>query len=184
MKAKMKFKRIVACLIAAGALALSANAQAMTYNAGTFGSTPGDLGTATNPIVINGGGTNLDPDGLLFLDTINFDLGTNNYFNMRTSGLTNVSLFKVPIFENNGDTQVVAGKATHLDQFLPDLHILDGDYHLHPQGLAGLGNYTYTVTLWGSATPAAVPIPAAVYLFGTGLIGLIGLARRKMRAAA
>lgn len=29
-------------------------------------------------------------------------------------------------------------------------------------------------------TPAPVPIPAAVYLFGSGLIGLVGLARRKV----
>lgn len=30
-----------------------------------------------------------------------------------------------------------------------------------------------------TATPAVVPIPAAVWLFGSGLIGLIGAARRK-----
>ena len=35
-----------------------------------------------------------------------------------------------------------------------------------------------------SLTVSAVPIPAAVYLFGSGLIGLIGLARRKMSAVA
>jgi hypothetical protein len=29
-----------------------------------------------------------------------------------------------------------------------------------------------------------VPIPAAVYLFGSGLIGLVGLARRKMSQTA
>jgi len=31
-----------------------------------------------------------------------------------------------------------------------------------------------------SITPAAVPIPAAVYLFGTGLVALVGIARRSM----
>jgi hypothetical protein len=29
----------------------------------------------------------------------------------------------------------------------------------------------------------AVPVPAAVWLFGSGLLGLIGVARRKARAA-
>lgn len=42
-------------------------------------------------------------------------------------------------------------------------------------------------TLFGnltSLTAAVVPVPAAVYLFGSGLIGLAGLARRKIRAMA
>ena len=30
-----------------------------------------------------------------------------------------------------------------------------------------------------TATPAAVPIPAAVWLFGSGLAGLVGVARRR-----
>jgi hypothetical protein len=29
-----------------------------------------------------------------------------------------------------------------------------------------------------------VPVPAAVYLFGTGLVGLAGMARRKMMVKA
>jgi hypothetical protein len=44
----------------------------------------------------------------------------------------------------------------------------DGDHTI-------IGNLT-------SLTVSAVPIPAAVWLFGSGVIGLIGLARRKMRA--
>jgi hypothetical protein len=30
-------------------------------------------------------------------------------------------------------------------------------------------------------TVAAVPVPAAVWLFGSGLLGLVGIARRKKR---
>lgn len=36
-------------------------------------------------------------------------------------------------------------------------------------------NFNATMT----ATPAAVPVPAAVWLFGSGLLGLVGVARRK-----
>jgi len=32
---------------------------------------------------------------------------------------------------------------------------------------------------WSSSTVAAVPLPAAVWLFGSGLIGLVGIARRR-----
>ena len=36
-----------------------------------------------------------------------------------------------------------------------------------------------TMTYRDLAPPAIVPIPVAVWLFGSGLIGLIGIARRK-----
>lgn len=36
---------------------------------------------------------------------------------------------------------------------------------------------------FGGGTPAAVPIPAAAWLFGSGLLGLIGAARSKTRAS-
>ena len=55
-----------------------------------------------------------------------------------------------------------------------------------PDGVAGLGmidgafpgfnaNFNFTA-------PAAVPVPAAVWLFGSGLLGLVGVARRKKSA--
>lgn len=42
---------------------------------------------------------------------------------------------------------------------------------------------TYSVYAWAvhSGDVSAVPVPAAVWLFGSGLIGLIGFARRKQR---
>ena len=43
-----------------------------------------------------------------------------------------------------------------------------------PNGYAG---FTYELYLTGNVS--TVPVPAAVWLFGSGLIGLIGLARRK-----
>jgi hypothetical protein len=173
MKAKKTFKAVVVGLVATGALVLNANAHAVTLDAGVFGSTMGDLGTATNPRVFN-----VNPSTGLFLDTINFDLGTWTHFNM-TSTVTGITFFGAPIFENNNDTEVVLASATHLSLFLPDLG-LPRDYHLHPQGVDG-GAGSYGLSLWGSTAP--VPIPAAVYLFGSGLIGLVGLARRKMRTA-
>jgi hypothetical protein len=159
-------------------LALSVNAQAVTLDAGVFGPNPGDPGTETNPVTFH-----VHPgEGTLFLDTINFDLGIWTHFNM-TSTVENIQFFGASIFENNNDSQVVAASANHLSVFLPDLG-LPRDYHLHPQGFAGTGepHPAYTLLMWGSTAP--VPVPAAVYLFGSGLIGLVGLARRKMNATA
>lgn len=44
--------------------------------------------------------------------------------------------------------------------------------------LGQTGTHAFTATL----TTAPVPVPAAAYLFGSGLIGLVGLARRKFSA--
>ncbi len=40
-------------------------------------------------------------------------------------------------------------------------------------------NWDITVTSLGGGTPAPVPVPAAVWLFGSGLMGLVGVARRR-----
>lgn len=42
---------------------------------------------------------------------------------------------------------------------------------------SGFGGSTYSLHLTG--TISSVPVPASVWLFGSGLVGLIGLARRK-----
>ena len=175
MKAKMKFNTVVACLVAAGALAMSANAQAITIDAGILGNATSPFTQTVNTTV---------GSGFTFLDTINFDLGTNQYFNMTLTPITNIlaNSLGAPIFENNGDTQVVAASPTFSSVFLPDLG-LDRDYHIHPSGvwLTPGATATYQVAMWGA--PAPVPVPAAVWLFGSGLVGLVSLARRKMKAS-
>lgn len=44
--------------------------------------------------------------------------------------------------------------------------------------------FAWTLNADGSLTYAAVPIPAAAWLFGSGLLGLIGIARRRKTLAA
>ena len=68
---------------------------------------------------------------------------------------------------------------------------LSGAFTLTSSTFASLGltpgSYEWT---WGSGASAdsftlnvgAVPVPAAVWLFGSGLLGLVGIARRKARA--
>ena len=53
-------------------------------------------------------------------------------------------------------------------------YTIDGAFHF-----AGSGLTTITYTLHLEGTVSNVPIPATVWLFGSGLIGLMGVARRK-----
>lgn len=62
------------------------------------------------------------------------------------------------------------------------LHLLNGNYNtdaLSTIGHARLALDGSALTI-NAGAPAPIPLPAAVILFGSGLIGLVGIARRKM----
>jgi len=46
-------------------------------------------------------------------------------------------------------------------------------------GNAYLGGETFALNGSGFLLPSSVPIPPSVWLFGSGLLGLVGIARRK-----
>jgi hypothetical protein len=50
--------------------------------------------------------------------------------------------------------------------------------NVHPTGLDGYYFQTRTFTFIVNTTTSPVPIPAAVWLFGTGLLGLFGVRRK------
>jgi len=64
----------------------------------------------------------------------------------------------------------------------PELSAVDGGFIYIEQADAS-GNTQFLALGQLTATTAVVPVPAAVWLFGSGLLGLIGIARRKARAA-
>ena len=60
-------------------------------------------------------------------------------------------------------------------------YTIDGAFHVAGAGFTSVG---YTVHLTGAvAEPSAIPVPAAAWLFGSGLVGLAGIARRRKSKA-
>ncbi len=58
--------------------------------------------------------------------------------------------------------------------------VLSYDTHVPLGDVSGLGGVPYRLGLVGTVgVQAAVPIPAATWLFGSGLIGLIGIEKKR-----
>ncbi len=51
-----------------------------------------------------------------------------------------------------------------------------------PSGFGGVEYFLHLQGVVNQAAAAPVPVPAAVWLFGSGLLGLVGVARRKKKA--
>lgn len=83
-----------------------------------------------------------------------------------------------------GIYSLVVGGANpfNLATYLADAIATNGDYTTPSAALTAYNADRLARTF--NLQFSAVPIPAAVYLFGSGLIGLVGLARRKMKATA
>ena len=58
-------------------------------------------------------------------------------------------------------------------------YFTDGGWRILFTGWSSFDPTNYRYELTGGYTAQVVPIPAAVWLFGSGLIGLIGIARRR-----
>ena len=89
---------------------------------------------------------------------------------------------------NDNDLQAGTGKADGVTSALATgvWDPVSGQYTLSWFSLTGLGpkaGLTSFISLSGVASPAAVPVPAAAWLFGSGLLGLVGISMRGKKAA-
>lgn len=93
-----------------------------------------------------------------------------------TSGLTSAGII---YYENDGGItfgSFVSASSVALDVFGGPLAAGSYALALLPPGNTGALGYDITINV------SEIPIPAAVWLFGSGLLGLIGMARRKKTA--
>ena len=88
------------------------------------------------------------------------------------NGVDDIGLY-APTFGDTGIATVTCA----VDCSNGDAYMLDYSGHIPPGGSSGLGGEEVIIHLEG--TISAVPIPAAAWLFSSGLLGLIGMARRK-----
>jgi len=146
----------------------------------TSASTPSTAYSALNGIIINIQGETTD-----WADDTNV---ANSGVATDTTGTTTWSVQKGPLAGGQLVTnqQFGASVGTALD-----FYEMDGNTSTHKLATTQYANSTgagfWFLSTSGDLTwnvPSAVPIPAAVWLFGSGLLGLIGIGRRRVDAAA
>jgi len=134
----------------------AAQAAGAIDNTWSFGGNTGNHFTAGTLAIVDDGAV----DGIASLDGTNWRVEWNGGdINMGSGG--------------SGTMAVVCGNECAVG----DTYVLDYSAVV-PTG--GFKNFFYTLHLEG--TVSAVPVPAAVWLFGSGLLGLVGVARRKRQA--
>lgn len=112
-------------------------------------------------------------------------LGSNDFgtFSSATAAYAGGALGNGPAYYGNfiGGNSALVGFGTingfyryanNTNTFLPEAFAISGS---QPVSLSAAGVVTF-------GAPAAVPIPAAVWLFGSGLLGLVGIGRRRKDA--
>jgi hypothetical protein len=79
---------------------------------------------------------------------------------------------------SNGPTNAITGlgSATLYQVTAPS------NISTNPVGITNIGTVTLSANGLSFSAPAAVPLPAAVWLLGSGLLGLVGVGRRKLAA--
>ena len=118
-----------------------------------------------------------------FSDTYNFTISSQSYGAASTTN-HQLTFGPVKILDIAGlnmniyyeGTTLLSSSGSGVSVF--NANVLPGSYHAVITGTStGLSGGTYIMSM--AATPAPVPVPAAAWLLGSGLIGLVAVARRK-----
>lgn len=132
-----------------------------------------------------------DFDSTLFMQSImgvgDAGIAANSFMQITINGSSGYQFLWTP----NGAAGGIVGGTEHSDPFSLNQGITGTDsvsattltpgflgFHAVTNGLAA-GNYTLNISMTQTANVSAVPVPAAAWLLGAGLLGLVGVARRK-----
>ena len=173
------------------------------FSGNAFAATVNLTLTGTVDTAINWGGLNatdpitadlvLDLDSIAYVgvgyetffftgaNTIDITAGTHSFDESMDSDLnSSISFIDGELFDLNfGALFGVNGAAEEFDSF--GLYVLaDRSVTVGKGGNAVTTDYTLGAS-WNVATLSPVPVPAALWLMGSGLIGLAGVARRKQK---
>lgn len=117
---------------------------------------------------------------------VTFSFSATSYMDAMTSGAGNsataYSQMYISLVQGGGNVFLWAPGS--LNQSLPATgslvpYNLSNSYFTMTTDLLQAGTYSLIISMKNEATVSAVPVPAAVWLLGSGLIGLVGVARRK-----
>lgn len=109
-------------------------------------------------------------------DTVSTKYGSANGINLNSFGF----------YLNNGSETFYSEKALnsdgldHMLAFYVEHLLLGPDYIVSFEDLSGLGDQDFDDMVVGVHDVKAVPLPAAVWMFGSALMGFLGLSRRKI----